>query len=70
MGQKESPDCNAPILLDVGGDIGDKRRIPDLPPAVQLSLVSGLLALLRVLDDGVNLSFFKLLSPYAATTVS
>jgi hypothetical protein len=70
MGQSESPDRNALILLDVGSNIGNKRRIPDLPPAIQLPLVSGWLALLHVLDDGINLSFFKLLSPYAAATVS
>jgi hypothetical protein len=39
MGQSESPGRNALILLDVSGDIGDKRRIPDLPPADRWSVV-------------------------------
>jgi hypothetical protein len=58
MGQSKLTHCHTPIFLDVSSDIGDRRRFPNLPPVIQLPLISGQFPL-KVLDDGINLCLLQ-----------
>ncbi len=61
MGQSKFPHIHTLIFLDVGGDISDKRWIPNLTPAIHLPLIIGWLAHLNILDDGINLHLLQAL---------